>query len=121
MSATSASRTLGESSKALYASLARLSSGSKIISPESDAAGLAQSIKFEAQISRNQAVRSNITNAISFSQTQDGFLAKVQASLDRMSEISVLTQDVTKTDSDRSNYSVEFVQLQRYVLSLIHI
>ena len=32
-----------------------------------------------------------------------------------MSEISVLAQDVTKTGTDRSNYSVEFVQLQNYV------
>ena len=41
IAATAASRTLGESAKALSASLTRLSSGSKIVSPEDDAAGLA--------------------------------------------------------------------------------
>ena len=115
IAAMAASRTLEKSTNSLSSSLARLSSGSKIVSPEDDAAGLAQSMRFEAQINRNNAVQSNLTNAISLSQTQDGFLTKVQSSLDRMSELSVLAQDVTKTDTDRSNYSVEFVQLQNYM------
>ena len=113
--ASAATRNLANSTSLLSKSLARLSSGSKITSPEDDAAGLAQSIKFEAQINRNNAVRSNVGNAVSFTQTQDGFLQKVQSSLDRMSELSVLSQDITKTDTDRSNYSVEFEQLQNYI------
>ena len=40
---------------------------------------------------------------------------KVQSALDRMSELSVLSQDITKTNTDRSNYSVEFTQLQSYI------
>jgi flagellin len=32
-----------------------------------------------------------------------------------MSELTVLSQDVTKSNTDRSNYSVEFTQLQNYV------
>jgi flagellin len=113
--ASAATRNLANSTSLLSKSLARLSSGSKITSPEDDAAGLAQSIKFEAQINRNNAVRSNVGNAVSFVQTQDGFLQKVQSSLDRMSELSVLSQDITKTNTDRSNYSVEFTQLQSYI------
>ena len=66
-------------------------------------------------MNRNSAVRSNVGNAVSFTQTQDGFLQKVQTSLDRMSELSVLSQDITKTDTDRSNYTVEFTQLQNYI------
>ncbi|MAE31940.1 MAG: flagellin, partial [Verrucomicrobiales bacterium] len=65
-------------------------------------------MRLEAQINRNSAVRANVGNAVSFVQTQDGFLQKVQSALDRMSELSVLSQDVTKSNSDRSNYSVEF-------------
>ena len=113
--ASAATRNLANSTSLLSKSLARLSSGSKITSPEDDAAGLAQSIKFESQINRNNAVRSNLGNAVSFTQTQDGFLQKVQASLDRMSELSVLSQDITKTNTDRSNYTVEFEQLQNYI------
>ena len=118
IAAMAASRTLAKSTNSLSSSLARLSSGSKIVSPEDDAAGLAQSIRFDAQINRNHAVQSNLTNAISFSQTQDGFLTKAQSALDRMSELSVLSQDMTKTNTDRSNYSVEFVQLQNYLSAI---
>ena len=113
--AMASARSLASSTSNLAKSLARLSSGSKIVSPEDDAAGLAQSIKFEAQINRNSAVRDNLGNAVSFTQTQDGFLQKVQSALDRMSELSVLSQDITKTDTDRSNYTVEFSQLQSYI------
>jgi len=115
IAAMASARSLSWSTSELSKSLARLSSGTKIVSPEDDAAGLAQSMRFEAQINRNHAVKSNLGNAVSFVQTQDGFLQKVQASLDRMSELSVLSQDITKTNTDRSNYSVEFTQLQSYI------
>ncbi len=114
-SAMNSSRLLTNSSSMLAKSLARLSSGSRIVSPEDDAAGMAQSIKFDAQINRNSAANSNVNNAISFSQTQDGFLQKVQKALDRMSELTVLAQDATKTVSDLSNYTAEFTQLQNYI------
>lgn len=113
--AMNSARLLSASSSNLSKSLARLSSGSRIISPEDDAAGLAQSIKFDAQINRNNAANINVGNAVSYSQTQDGFLKKVQKALDRMSELSVLAQDSTKTNSDLSNYQAEFTQLQLYI------
>ena len=100
VAALAASRTLTESTNSLSASLARLSSGSKIVSPEDDAAGLAQSMRLDTQIKRNHAVQSNLNNAISLSQAQDGFLIKAQSALDRMSELSVMAQDLTKTDTD---------------------
>jgi flagellin len=79
-------------------------SGSKIVSPEDDAAGLAVSMRFDAQINRISATKVNVTNAISFSQTQDGFMSKVSKALDRMSELAILSQDVTKGDEDRALY-----------------
>src|ERR1043165_4306856 len=101
-SAQSSARLLAESSSKLSKSLARLSSGSKIVSPEDDAAGSAVSLRFDAQINRIGATSNNVSNAVSFSQTQDGFLGKVGKALDRMSELSVLSQDVTKSDADRA-------------------
>jgi len=118
VSAQKSANMLQESSALLSKSLARLSSGSKIASPEDDAAGLAVSIRFEAQINRIGAAKNNVSNAISFSQTQDGFLQKVGKALDRMSELSVLSQDVTKTDADRSLYNSEFSTLGAYVNDL---
>ena len=102
----------------LSKSLARLSSGSKITSPEDDAAGLAVSMRFDAQINRINATKINVTNAISFNQTQDGFMSKVSKAFDRMSELSILSQDVTKSDADRALYQKEFTTLGAYVDNL---
>ncbi len=115
VSAQSSSRLLSESSSMLSKSLARLSSGSKIVSPEDDAAGMAVSMRFDAQINRINATKVNVTNAISFSQTQDGFMSKVSKALDRMSELSILSQDVTKGDADRDLYQKEFTKLGAYI------
>ena len=113
--AVRAARLLSESSTKLGESLARLSSGSKIVNASDDAAGLAQVLKLDAKFKRTEAASANVGNSISYSQTQDGFLQKVQTALERMSELTVLGQDVTKSDTDRSNYSVEFRQLQNYI------
>jgi flagellin len=72
-------------------------------------------MKLNAQISRINAASNNVGNAISFSQTQDGYISKVNDALSRMSELSVLAQDVTKTDSDRSLYQQEFSALGSYI------
>ena len=114
-SAINGARLLSESSSMLSKSLARLSSGSKINSPGDDAAGLAVSTRFDAQINRIKAANANVGNAISFNQTQDGFLKKVTKALDRMSELAILSQDVTKTDTDRGLYDAEFQELASYI------
>jgi flagellin len=118
VSAQRSSQLLADSSTRLAKSLARLSSGSRIVSPEDDAAGLAVSLKFDAQINRIAAASTNVTSAISYSQTQDGFLQKVGKALDRMSELSVLAQDITKTDPDRGLYDLEFQQLGAYITDI---
>jgi len=106
---------LATSSANLAKSLQRLSSGSKIDSPEDDAAGLAVSMKFDAQSKRIGAAVSNISNAISYTKTQDGYLGQVNKALNRMSELAVSAQDVTKTTTDQSLYDAEFKQLQTYI------
>jgi flagellin len=108
-------RFLGEASGNLQKSLARLSSGSKIVEPQDDAAGLAVSSRMDAQINRTEATRSNIGNAISYKQTQDGFLSKAAKALDRMSELATLAQDGTKTTTDLSLYNKEYETLYSYL------
>src|ERR1035438_3890911 len=115
ISAQSSAQLLGQSSAMLSQSLARLSSGSKIVSPADDSAGLAVSMKLNAQMARIDGATNNVGNATSFNQTQDGYLQKVNDALSRMSELSVLAQDVTKTTSDRALYNQEFGTLQTYV------
>jgi flagellin len=117
-SAQFASTQLTESSKQLAKSLARLSSGSRIISPEDDAAGLGVSMRFEAQISRIRAAVNNVSNAAAYSQTQEGFLQKAAKALDRMGALAILAQDITKQDSDRVLYNQEFSTLAAYVTDI---
>jgi len=106
---------LAESTGRLNTALARLASGSKIVSPQDDAAGLAVATKFDAQIARNKSVQNNLSSALSYSQTQDGFLGKVTKALDRMSELATLALDVTKSSSDKDNYETEFTDLKAYI------
>ena len=121
MSAQTGARNLAASQSKLAESLARLSSGSKIVSPDDDAAGLAVSLRFDAQIKRTNAASANVSNAISFNQTEDGFLKKIGDALNRMSELSISSQDVTKTDSDRALYDKEFQTLAAYVTSVFQL
>lgn len=115
ISALSAARLLDQSSTRLSKSFARLSSGSKIVSPDDDSAGLAQAARFNNQSIRDNAAIQILANGISFLQTKDGFLQKVQKAFDRMSELSVLALDTTKTDTDRSNYNAEFQKLVSFI------
>src|ERR1041385_698678 len=109
------SHNLMASQTQLSKSLARLSSGSKIVDPSDDAAGLAVASRLDAQVKRLEAAKANVGNAVSFTQTQDGYLKKIAKALDRMSELAILSQDVTKTDADRTLYHNEFSQLASYI------
>src|SRR5690242_8748372 len=92
-SAQVSANNLQASSAALSKSLARLSSGSKIINPADDAAGLAVASRLDATVQRLNAANSNVGNAVSFTQAQDGYLKKITKALDRMSELALLAQD----------------------------
>jgi len=120
LSALNAASLLMQSQGSLNTSLQRLSSGSKITSPADDSAGLAVSMKLNAQLSRIDAATNNVHNAISFSQTQDGYVNQVNSALSRMSELSILAQDVTKTTSDRSLYQQEYSALGNYITDVSH-
>ena len=106
---------LNVSQAMLAKSLSRLSSGSKIIVPSDDAAGLAVSSRLNSQIKRLDSALSNVINAVSFTQTQDGFMKTIDKAYRRMGELAILAQDTTKSDEDRALYNQEFQQLKSYV------
>jgi flagellin len=115
VSAEQTASLLEKSSNALSKSLEELSSGSKVNSPSDDSAGLAVSMNLTEQMGDNSAAADNVNNAVSFNQTQDGYLQQVNSALDRMSELSVQAQDVTKSNSDRTLYQQEFSTLANYI------
>ena len=117
-SASVAKNNLNSSNALLQKSLNRLSSGLKITQPSDDAGGLAVSMKLSAAIKRNDAVNTNIANAQSFLQTQDGAYQTSSKILDRMSELKTLSEDVTKNTTDVANYNTEFQALQNQLSAL---
>ena len=116
--ATLASNNLAKSNSLLQRSLNRLSSGMKIVNPSDDAGGLAVSMKLSATINRTRAVNTNLANAQSFLQTQDGAFQVAGKVMDRISELKILANDVTKNASDIANYDTEFAALQDQLTSI---
>jgi flagellin len=72
-------------------------------------------MKLSAQVARTSAAQGNVSNAISFNQTQDGYLQQVNTALSRMSELAIQAQDVTKTTTDRQLYQQEYSTLGSYI------
>ena len=110
--ANKASFSLNKNSAKLQQSLTRLSSGKKINAPADDAGGLAVSMKLTSAIGRNKSVISNIQNALSFAEVQDGALQSSATIVNRMSELKSMSLDVLKSNADIANYNVEFTALQ---------
>jgi flagellin len=111
-SATSASHNLSRANDSLRSSLQRLSSGKRINTSADDAGGMAVAYKLDSRVSRTGAILQNTQNALSYLQVQDGAMESVGKIVNRMSELRVMAQDVTKNSSDIENYSKEFIELQ---------
>lgn len=117
--ASAAAHNLNDNQRNLQRSLAKLSSGYKINSASDDAGGLAVSLKLSASIRKTEAISANVGNAVSFLQTQDGVLSAASSILERMSELSVLAQDNTKTTDDLALYDQEFTELKGSMNALL--
>jgi flagellin len=115
LASQSAASNLQSSQALLTRSLARLSSGSRLVNPSDDVAGTAVSMRLDAQVLRLNAAGSNVGNAISFAQTQDAYLKNIARALDRMGELAILSQDVTKNGDDRALYNGEFTRLAEHI------
>src|SRR3954471_16783326 len=106
-------RNLTMSQGSLSTSLQRLSSGLRINSAKDDAAGLAISQRFTAQIrGLDQAVR-NANDGISLAQTAEGGLGTAGDILQRMRELAVQSANGTNSTSDRQSLQQEVSQLQQ--------
>jgi len=115
IAAQTAATDLDASNSMLNSSLARLSSGSKLVNPSDNPAGLAESQFLTAEVNDTGAANQNVSNAISFLQTQDGYMQQVGTALDQMAQLAVQSQDVTLTDTQRADYQQEFSTLAGYI------
>ena len=120
-SAASASMHLSKNNEMLRKSINRLSSGSRIVQPVDDAGGLAVSMKLESAITRLAGAQTNVQNAISFLEVQDGVMEAAGNILNRMIELKGLSQDVMKNTSDIANYNREFQDLQMQIFDMTNV
>jgi len=112
ISSLNAQRSLNTSQASLAQSLQRLSSGLRINSAKDDAAGLAISERFTAQIrGLNQATR-NANDGISLAQTAEGALGTIGANLQRIRELAVQSRNATNSSTDRAALNTEAQQLK---------
>ena len=111
MASLNAQRNLAKTQGLLNKSLGRLSSGLRINSAKDDAAGMAISNRFTAQVRGvDQAVR-NANDGISMLQTSEGGMQEVTTILQRMREIAVQGSNDTNSASDRASLQGEMDQL----------
>ena len=120
-SAASANMHLTRNNEMLRKSINRLSSGSRIVQPVDDAGGLAVSMKLESAITRLAGAQTNVQNAISFLEVQDGVMEAAGKILNRMIELKGLSQDVMKNSSDVANYNREFQDLQMQIFDMTNV
>lgn len=106
-----AQRNLGASQDMLATSMQRLSTGLRINSAKDDAAGLAISERFTAQIRGLDQAARNANDGISLAQTAEGALEEVTNNLQRIRELAVQSSNASNNNTDRAALQTEVSQL----------
>jgi flagellin len=119
LTALTAALNLDRNQELMNASMDQLSSGSALVDPASDPAALSTADTLTSDNSRLSAASTNVQNALSYTQTADGFLSNVSQLLTRMGELATDMQDPTKNSGDIADYEVEFQSLQTQLRNTI--
>jgi flagellin len=113
--ANTALRYLGQNSAASANSLAKLSSGSRIVKASDDAASLAIGTKIKADVTALKQAQVNASQASSVLQVADGALSQTTDILMRMKALSVQAQSGSVSDNERGFLDKEFQALTRQI------
>ena len=110
-SSINAQRNLVGTTNGLQRSLSRLSSGLRITRAADDAAGLAISERFRADIRSIQQAQRNANDGISLLQIGEGALNEVSSILIRQRELAIQAANGTLGDEERATVNEEFQDL----------
>ncbi len=116
-----AQRNLTNSTLELGKSLQRLSSGLRIVRAADDAAGLAISEKFRAEIRSLQRAQLNANDGISLLQVAEGALNEVSSVLIRMRELAIQSANGTLGTSERTVLNSEFQDLAAEITRIANV
>jgi flagellin len=115
VSSLAAQRSLNKTTRGSEKTLAKLSSGNRIVSSADDSAGLAISEKLKSSIRGIAQADRNANDGISLIQTAEGGLSEVGNILTRLRELSVQTASDTLGDNERNFANLEFQNLKEEV------
>jgi flagellin len=112
IAALNAQRNLVGSQRQINDSMAKLASGSRINKAADDAAGLAISESFKAQIRSAAQAQRNANDGISMVQTAEGGLNEIGNIIVRLRELGIQSSSDTVGDKERGMLNKEVVQLK---------
>ena len=115
LASINAQRTLNKSTSALGRTFARISSGLRINTSRDDAAGMALSARFTAQIRGMQAAVRNNNDGISLTQVAEGALSETVNGLQRMRELYVQAANATYSSADRDTLQDEIIEMKNEI------
>lgn len=96
-------------------SVAKLSSGKRMVRASDDVASLAISTKLAARISSLKSGQNNLLQASSLFSTADGALQKISDALNRMQQLTGLAASGVATPQERAYLNQEFQQLHNEI------
>ncbi len=111
-SAVIANNALNKADKRLHDSLARLSSGIKVVNPKDNPSGLAMAKRMNAQIRGVEQATNNAGDGISIVEIADGTMTEISDMLQRMNELAVKGANGTLCEEDRNMIDEELQQLK---------
>ena len=111
VAALEANTSLSQTNERLNSNMMRLSSGQRINRAGDDAAGLAISEGFRANIVSLDQAKRNANDGISFVQTAEGALNEVSSILTRLRELAIQSSNGSVSNQDKETLDEEFQSL----------
>ena len=113
--ANTALRYLGQNQSMAASSLAKLSSGSRIVKASDDAASLAVGTRLKADVTALKQAATNAGQASSLLQVADGGMSRIADILQRMKALAVQSQSGSVTDKERGYVNQEYTALSSQI------
>lgn len=106
---------LGASDNRVSNSIAKLSSGNKLIDIKENPVGASLSVKMKTQIKNLDRASQNTSDGISVVETAESALSEIHSMLQRVNELAVQGASDTYTDSDRDSIMDEIDQIRQEI------
>jgi len=113
-----AQQNISNASSSAQASVARLSSGNRIVQASDDVAGLSIGTSLQTQVSALNTALTNASQATSLLQVADGALAQIQSILQQQKSIALQAGSGSLTDTDRGFLNQQFQALSDQINNL---